>query len=73
MTLSDLNDILLVVNQPIQEEEALSPDDTSDRLNRLNRLKDDISAQVEAMNNAYQMKKKTVRPKPQMKSTCALT
>ena len=52
MSLSDLNDILLVVNQKIQEEEALSPDDTSDRLNRLNKLKDDISAEVEAMNNA---------------------
>ena len=52
LSLSDLNDILLVVNQKIQEEEALSPDDTSDRLNRLNKLKDDISAEVEAMNTA---------------------
>ena len=50
MILFDLNGILPVVNQKIQEEEALSPDDTSDRLNRLNKLKDDISAQVEAMN-----------------------
>ena len=33
VSLSDLNDILLVVNQKHQEEEALSPDDTSDRLN----------------------------------------
>ena len=52
MSLSDLNDILLVVNQRIQEEEALSPDDTPDRLNHLNKLKDEISAEVEAMNSA---------------------
>ena len=52
MSLYDLNGFLLVVNQNIQDEAALSPDDTSDRLNRLNKLKDGISAQVEAMNNA---------------------
>ena len=67
MSLSDLNDILLVVNQKIQEEETLSPDDTADRLNRLNKLKDDISAEVEAMSNASSDEEEKV------KSTFALT
>jgi len=37
-----MNNILPVVNQKIPKEEALPPDDTSDCLNRLNKLKDNL-------------------------------